>query len=298
MFRRPLAACAIVMSLGVAGPVHAAANPKVVAEAERAFAADGASMGIKQSFLKHMADDAIVFAPDAVNAKAYYGAKTGESEPKLVWWPAHAAIARSGDLGFTTGPYELDGKRGGHYFTVWAKQADGSWKWLFDGGVENDASRSSTNGDVDYFPTNSVPTVSGDQYRPALMAKFANQGAMSDLEGAEIEIASLAREDILQAYEDRLATDAIVMGSPAAPAMDEASRTAELKTRPQRINFSKLGGGVSKAGDFGWTYGDASWSKAGAKHRAHYVRVWQKRYDGWRIIFDELLPAPDAAPTQ
>ena len=68
MLTRTLAVAALV-SLLAAGPVHASVSPREVAEAERTFAADGRAMGIKQSFLKHMADDAIVFAPEPVNAK-------------------------------------------------------------------------------------------------------------------------------------------------------------------------------------------------------------------------------------
>jgi ketosteroid isomerase-like protein len=290
MFARSLAAAIVIaLSAGAAGQVQAAANPRDVAEAEQAFAADGKSMGMTKAFLKHMADDAILFAPDPVNAKERFSARDASKDPKLVWWPTVAAISRSADLGFTMGPYEIDGKRGGHYFTVWKKQADGTWKWVYDGGVENDASGAPDGAKIRYFKTNSIPTVSGSQYRPERGATFAADGALSAVEGAELDLAAMAKEDIVEAYDDYLATDAIVMGSPAAPATTEAAIEAELKTRSRRTTFAKLGGGMSAAGDFAWTYGDANWSKSGEKHRAHYVRVWQKQHSGWRIIFDELI---------
>ncbi len=296
MFVRSFVAAAVVISLAAAGAAQAAANPKDVAKAERAFAADGRTMGVKASFLKHMADDAIVFAPDPVNAKQHYSAQSGQNEPKLVWWPTVAAISRSNDLGFTLGPYETDGKRGGHFFTVWKRQADGSWKWVYDGGQQNDASRAPADGDLRTFPIG-MPTVSGDQSRPERMASYASDGAAVDIEGLEKDLASAARmEDLVGAYEPYLSRDAIVMGSANAPAMDEAAVEAELKTRPNRVNFARLGGGVSRAGDLAWSYGSADWIKAGEKKRAHYVRVWQKRTGGWRIIFDELLEVRDAAP--
>lgn len=289
MFVRSFVAAAVVISLAAAGQAEAAANPKRVAEAERAFAADGRAMGIKASFLKHMADDAIVFAPDPVNAKQFYGAKSGENEPKLVWWPTIAAISRSDDLGFTMGPYEIDGKRGGHYFTVWKRQPDKSWKWVFDGGAPNDASRAPADGDVRTFPIG-TPTVAGDPSRPSHAASYATQGAMAELEGLEKDFARSARDnDLADVYDHYLGRDAIMMGSANAPATDEDAIAAELKTRPRRMTFARLGGGVSEAGDLGWSYGDASWLQAGEKRRAHYVRVWQKRSSGWKIIFDELL---------
>ena len=296
MFVRSFVAAAVVISLGAASAAQAAANPKDVAKAERAFAADGKAMGIKQSFLKHMADDAIVFAPDPVNAKQHYSAQPGENEPQLVWWPTVAAISRSGDLGFTMGPYEINGKRGGHYFTVWKRQADGGWKWVFDGGAPNDASASPADGDLRTYPIG-TPTVSWNAGESLKAGSYNADGAIVDIEGLEKDLAQAAKQqDLISAYDLYLSHDAIVMGSPNRPAMDEAAIEAELKTRPNRVNFKRIGGGVSRAGDLGWSYGDADWIKAGEKKRAHYVRVWQKRSSGWKIIFDELLEVRQPAP--
>lgn len=59
---------------------------------------------------------------------------------KLVWQPDKIGVARSGDLSYTSGAYvwsfkDASGKHvsdKGKYLTVWKKQADGSWKVLFD----------------------------------------------------------------------------------------------------------------------------------------------------------------------
>src|SRR5271168_2366422 len=59
---------------------------------------------------------------------------------KLVWHPDKVGVARSGDLGYTSGSYSWSFKDAsgktvldkGKYLTVWKKQADGSWKVLFD----------------------------------------------------------------------------------------------------------------------------------------------------------------------
>jgi len=58
----------------------------------------------------------------------------------LVWHPTKAGVARSGELGYTSGTYEMRFKDAagkmvldkGKYLTVWKKEADGSWKVLFD----------------------------------------------------------------------------------------------------------------------------------------------------------------------
>lgn len=59
----------------------------------------------------------------------------------VTWAPTAAEVSDSGDLGYTVGTYEMkmevDGNpvtANGHYVTIWRKQADGSWKVVFDGG--------------------------------------------------------------------------------------------------------------------------------------------------------------------
>jgi len=58
------------------------------------------------------------------------------------------------------------------------------------------------------------------------------------------------------------------------------------------VAYSGLGGQASSAGDLAWTYGLAEWTKDGAVARGHYLRIWRNDKAGWRLLFDELLPAP------
>jgi len=59
---------------------------------------------------------------------------------EITWQANKVGIARSGDLGYTSGTTENSFKDGsgktihnkGKYLTVWKKQADGSWKVLYD----------------------------------------------------------------------------------------------------------------------------------------------------------------------
>jgi hypothetical protein len=58
------------------------------------------------------------------------------------------------------------------------------------------------------------------------------------------------------------------------------------------VTFAALGGAASSSGDMAWTYGDADWSIAGKAFRGHYVRVWQYRGETWKLVFDQIVPAP------
>lgn len=62
--------------------------------------------------------------------------------PTLTWAPTKGEIIGAGDLGYTIGRSVFrskgaDGKtteRHGQYVTVWKKQADGTWKAIYDAG--------------------------------------------------------------------------------------------------------------------------------------------------------------------
>lgn len=258
---------------GLSGPAQAA-DPAPVVAAERAFAADGARNGVRASFLRWSAPDAIVFAPEPVNAQAFYATRP-DRPGVLTWRPTYAGLAQSGDLGFTTGPYAMNGKPGGHYFTVWARQPDGGWKWIYDGGVDNDA----TAAPPADAPVAAMPGMKVAAQRP--------DAAMAGVDAAEDALAAGSATDAAAAYRQVLAADARLQGSPAAPATTPAAVSQELAGRAHQIRFLRLGGGASAAGDLAWTYGSAAWDGG----RGHYVRIWQRR-DGWRLVFDQLLPAP------
>lgn len=273
----------VVSSAAATEPV----TPAPVVAAERAFAADGAAMGVKLSFLKYAAPNGIVIQGRPLNAQAALPALPDRKpgDPKLVWWPQWAGISKSGDLGFTTGPYELGGKRQGYYFTVWKKQMDGEWKWLFDGGTGSNAEGAPGPGS----PVANLPVFEVDPI---------NSGeALSQVMKAEDDLAAAARTDLLNAYlAVHACDDGRVQGSPRPPATDCDSAEAELKTRAATAEMTTLGGEASQAGDMAWTYGAIDWFKDGQPGKGHYVRVWQRRPEGWRIVFDELLVTPPQPP--
>jgi ketosteroid isomerase-like protein len=275
-----LAAALLLASSAAAAPV----DPAPVVAAERAFAADGLALGVRDSFLKHSAPTSIVLAPEPTLAKAAFEAPAPKGPP-LVWWPLWAGIARSGDLGFTTGPYTFDGKPRAYYFTVWAKQVDGSWKWLFDGGPPSDMTGAAAQGS------------------PVAYARLAERKAgspdkaMTEVTRAEQALHAAAKADVKAAYLAAVADDGRIVGSKAPPPKTRAELETELATRPTSMAFAPLGGQASSAGDLAWTYGLAQWAgKDGAAQRGHYVRIWRNDKAGWRLLFDEILPAPPLNP--
>ena len=63
---------------------------------------------------------------------------TGKEDNKAITWaPVLSEASSSGDLGFTFGNWKFTSKDTvmyGNYTTIWKKQTDGSWKFIYDGG--------------------------------------------------------------------------------------------------------------------------------------------------------------------
>jgi ketosteroid isomerase-like protein len=274
------------LALLLATPPVAARPARVgeVVEAERAFARSAQTEGVNAAFLRYSAPDGIVFQPGPTSVKQALAAHP-IPPVALKWWPAYAGIAASGDLGFTTGPFVAgDGQRQGHgwYFTVWRRQPDGSWRWVLDHGP----------------PTREAAAVAADARvlilppgRPSDRGK-----ALGSLRAAEAHLAAALAVDARSALPRFLAPDGRLMRVGPQPAVGAAAWASLLAAGPATIAALPLGGETSAAGDLAYTYGTARWDKDGVPVDGHYVRIWQRRADGWRLIVDNMIASPPPRP--
>jgi ketosteroid isomerase-like protein len=249
--------------------------------AERAFAADTRVRGFKTGFLAAVAPDGIIFAPGPVNARTQLEAIPDGPQPgpALFWWPDFAGVAASGDLGFTSGGANIPVR----YFTVWQRQPDGSWRWIYDGGPRLAA------------------LLPGDEHMAVarLASASASAGsaerALSELAPIEAALAARAAVDGRTALQPYLAAEALVGGSPNATFAGR-DLAAEQARRPTTMTLREQGATASRAGDLVFTYGEARWSDGAAPRWGHYARIWQKRSEGWRLVVDVLLPERGPPP--
>lgn len=284
----PLAWALPILFLAAPAAAQTADVAPVVA-AERAFAADFPAMGLFGSFSKWSTPDAVIISGGQARTSAELftnaPAVRQPDEPLIEWWPVFAGVAMSGDLGFTTGPASQNGNRYGHYFTVWKRQPDGQWRWVYDGGVGADpASQPGPDSEPRILPVVTVGSASPE-------------AAMAEVEEAEAGLAAQAASGQKAAYLQYLAADGRLYVAPLAPAEGPEAFAAALDGWPQAMAIGSMeGGGSSDAGDMVWTYGPASWTRDGQPRHGHYVRIWQKRPEGWRIVLAQLIPAPPPAP--
>lgn len=125
---------------GVARPGEAAALAAQAMAADAAFSALSVAQGFSVAFPATAAEDAAVVGPVEVQWNRAGVAKAWEGwtpDTSLAWAPRLGRAAASGDLAFTVG--EAVFRKGeersfSKYLTVWVREADGSWRFLLDGG--------------------------------------------------------------------------------------------------------------------------------------------------------------------
>ena len=110
-----------------------------VRSAETAFAKSMADRDLA-AFTALLADDTVFWGgKGALRGKAAVAADwkrffDGPAAP-FSWKPTEVEVLSSGTLGYTSGPvYDPKGNRIGTFNSVWQRQADGSWKIVFDKG--------------------------------------------------------------------------------------------------------------------------------------------------------------------
>lgn len=278
--KKPLLIAALALAICATASASTPGDATPVIAAERAFAADAAREGWTAAFRVYAAADATQLSPGPVNAQENLRTIEGNGSTNLAWGPAWAGMSRDGQLGFTTGPYWSRARDGviGQYFTVWRKQADGSWKWIFDGGTDGGAS-------VRTSETDAVPAMGvGARVSPRRDALDAVQSR----ELAIIHDGANAAEALGRA----LASDAHVNRAGAVPAIGaEAGRT--LIAQSHALDFGRqLVLEASDTGDLAFTLGEARWEENGAERHGYYARIWRNGLDGWHVVFDEIVPVP------
>ncbi|HEY9661604.1 MAG TPA: DUF4440 domain-containing protein [Allocoleopsis sp.] len=116
-----------------------------ITKAEKDFAQMVADKGIPEGFAYYAAPDATIRRRNDTLIHGVDGIRNFYSAPlfktaTVTWAPDHVEASTSGDLGFTYGHYtwkspDSSGKvqeSTGIFHTVWKKQKDGSWKYIWD----------------------------------------------------------------------------------------------------------------------------------------------------------------------
>jgi ketosteroid isomerase-like protein len=270
------------------GPAEAA---RAMVEAEKKFYQTGQENGTRAAFLAFLADDAVVFRPGPVNGKQAWE-KRAETGPDLIWEPTFAAIARSADLGYTTGPAKWRANKKdekflgyGQFVSIWKKQKDGSWKVALDLGIENPEPAGKPEPVRMFVPEeNAKARIDFDARRTAL------REAQRKLEEASKTNSSEATMDVAAA-EIRFYRDGIF------PAIGKNAAGILLKATTGKISLRAIGGDTSQSTDLAYTYGKYSGSRAQGVEFGYFLQIWQTDAAGaWKLVLDWQQALPKEKP--
>jgi ketosteroid isomerase-like protein len=138
----------IPVMLLFAGSAHSQSKEEIkkeILQTEKAFEKMTSEKGIGEAFY-HFADkNAIIKRENDTlisgneNIKIYYQ-KKGLKDATVTWTPDFIDVSESGDLGYTYGKFiwKIKGDDGkileykGVFHTVWKRQNDNSWKYVWD----------------------------------------------------------------------------------------------------------------------------------------------------------------------
>ncbi|MBI5836067.1 MAG: hypothetical protein HZB25_02370 [Candidatus Eisenbacteria bacterium] len=263
---------------------------KPLVDSELAFCDAAATKGTRDAFMEFMADSGVFFRPGAVYARQVL--KERPKQPGLLKWrPRVAGIAGSGEMGYTTGPWEArptakspaDSAGYGTYFTVWAVQKDGTWRAMLDIGVS---------GPRPAAPVESTTAPTGETAAVAGSPETASAAAAKcmEMEG-EFSKACVA-SGASGAYASFLARDAVFLREELPPLSGPPGAHAAVTAKPGTWTWMPLRSHASGAGDLAYVYGNCTFHGNGwpadSLEYGNYARVWRGR----SVVVDVVSPAP------
>ena len=253
------------------------ALPRMVAT-ERAFAAATAEVGVRDGFLTFFAEDAVQIAP-GVNGAGVTLERAREallSRPppqlplvaRLMWEPFTGQISGDGMLGWLTGAYvnqsqtTRDVLAMGAYFSVWKRQADGTWRVWLDEGI-------------------SLPQVwnNASPFRAAAEPDAGTIGVPGEtLDAAERAVATGG-----DPWRAHLAEHVRLHRDGQMPFVDRTAVEAWSSSAWGGVHYSLVRTEVAGSGDLGLAIGGYD----RAADRGSWIRVWKRDVTNrWRIVFE------------
>jgi hypothetical protein len=277
----PAAWILAVLGVGFVAQVDTQSLPRMVAT-ERAFAAATAEIGVRDGFLTFFSDDAVSLDAGRTGATtSVSGAKDGLAKQalsklpilsRLIWEPSTGQISEDGTLGWLTGPYAVlvlttrDVTSQGAYFSVWKRQADGTFRvWLDEGitlpGIWRDAA----------------------EFRAAPAADPGQAGTANEtLDEAERAVSSGG-----SAWAARLAGSIRVHRDGVMPITGRDAAATWAQSAWTTVAFTVVRTERAGSGDLGVALGGYDATTSGGAEHGTWTRVWQRDVTShWRIVFE------------
>lgn len=256
--------------------------------AENYFSALAKKNGSKEAFLKVSDEESIIFRPDPVKVKDFYGRGTVDGPGQLSWAPVFAKISQSGDWGFTTGPYTfLSGPDTepayGQYLSVWKADFKGVWKLALDLGISHQKTL----------------VEPGLDFKDPKNIKFYKQISPARLRQRQEIITTTDRLYSNTLMKDQSLAHDVFMGENARllfpgeePIIGKARINNFVGKNQISIESEPLRSDRALGSDLAYSYGIAYVTKNKLISKYHYVRIWEAQEEHkWNVILEIYTPA-------
>ena len=241
---------------------------------EKSFAAAALKTNTRGAFMAFMdSTEAVVFNNGQIVDAFAKWSNTVADTTKLIWQPAYAGLAQSGELGFTTGPWQfknnLQGSTvaAGSFATIWNLDKNGNWKFLVDIGTDCPTEIPYTVDSVKKWVGNTIDDLD-------------TKDALT-IDRIFIQQYAAIKNDAFKAV---VTENSWFNLQGQAPIKGTQNILANLGQIPAGLDFNPLGGGISASSDFAYVYGTV---RREAKI-ANYLRVWQKSGDKYSLLLQTL----------
>lgn len=129
------------------------ANPSEVAATDIAFARAARDDGQWTAFRRYAADGAVIHGKNGVIEASPWLAAQDDPAVPVQWTPTAVWSSCDGSTAVTQGKFADPEGNWGYYVTVWERQRDGRYRWVYDMGAPDDELTAAENRRRDNTPT-------------------------------------------------------------------------------------------------------------------------------------------------
>lgn len=276
----------ISITLNTFGQVSTGKVSSLVA-AENYFAAKAKENGLREAFLRVSDDETLVFRPQPVSAEEFYDKK--QADPgELIWEPSYARISKSGDWGFTTGPYIYtdfsdSSKSFGQYLSIWRATNRGIWKLALDIGTPHPKPKIEPQ-------LNFTDPKDFRFFRQLSPVRLKQREEM--IMATDRLFASALKKSSALGYQSFMGENARLLFPGSEPIIGKENIKKFIYDQGINIFSEPFDADRSIGSDLAYSYGTAQITRNNKTAKYNYVRIWESQ-EGfkWNVIVELFSPA-------
>lgn len=277
--------CLLATLLGLPPMAFGSTAAQDARAADAAFASRAAEIGHHAAFIENLADDAVLFRPEAVRGQEWL-ATHEPAGGRLEWSPAAAAAGCTATLAVTTGPWRYSNSEGGepvagHYLSLWRLDAQSQWRVVLDHGVDHAGA----------VPAEQLQAAFAQFWPGARDEECTRRDDLEGLVKADHRLnEQVARRGLLPALQRTAGEGVLIYRDDVAPGPLSGMQPA-VDAAFGRGTVARTVGTVFEPGtDLAVTHGILQ--SPDASERSLFVRVWNRDGRRWQVAIDLRTPLP------